>query len=243
MEEATSRPHPVEPILSRSESPASPRARAMWPPAHHRRRQSLDDHVPRLASPHHPLSISPASTSTSNLLSAKSSQFSRRCCGPRGAGRRKTIALLGAFTLLFSSITFTLYNDSLARGERRQMLGAGGAGALDRLRRSWIAQAIWLSVEENDDDEERSSRLVNASEARVDPPQRHVLEEQLFTTDTQEERKRRIDDICDRYDLRGSPLELDRDDLRQIIVDDANKMLYCYIPKVKLVEPLEIFLA
>jgi len=66
----------------------------------------------------------------------------------------------------------------------------------------------------------------------ADPPQRTVRESQLFTEDTQKERRARINDICDRYDIKGSPLELDRTDLSQLIVDDQNGILYCYIPKV-----------
>ena len=127
---------------------------------------------------------------------------------------------------------FTVYNDSNLRGGYDSL--RAGQGALNRLRRSWIAQAIWLSDEDEDDDDPTASKAGNRTTEvpLVADPQRRVLEEQLFTYDQQEQRKKRVDDICDRYDLRASPLELDRDDLKQIIVDDDNRLLYCYIPKV-----------
>ena len=104
---------------------------------------------------------------------------------------------------------------------------------MGRLRQSWLAQAVWLRTDEDDDS--TGVKDANATEVPfiADPPQRRVLADQLFTRDEQENRKRRVNDICDQYDLRGSPLELDRGDLKQIIVDDNNKLLYCYIPKVR----------
>ena len=131
---------------------------------------------------------------------------------------------------------FTINNDSILYGGNYSLSAAsGGRGsALGRLRQSWLAQAVWLWTDDDDDDS-TGVKGPNATEVPLiaDPPQRRVLADQLFTRDEQANRKRRVDAICDQYDLRGSPLELDRGDLKQIIVDDNNKLLYCYIPKVR----------
>jgi hypothetical protein len=95
---------------------------------------------------------------------------------------------------------------------------------------------VWLTRESSKrvDRQKSGAPLATDIPPSADPPQRTVRESQLFTEDTQKERRARINDICDRYDIKGSPLELDRTDLSQLIVDDQNGILYCYIPKVSL---------
>ena len=50
--------------------------------------------------------------------------------------------------------------------------------------------------------------------------------------ETQIHRKLRLYQVCAKRGLRGTPLSLQRHQLQQVIVDEKNKLLYCWVPKV-----------
>ena len=59
-----------------------------------------------------------------------------------------------------------------------------------------------------------------------------LTREELYINETQIDRKLRLYQVCARRGLRGTPLSLQRHQLQQVIVDEKNKLLYCWVPKV-----------